>query len=95
MPHDHKVGETVPVSVAFKDGAGQPLAATGVAIVARRPDGSTVAGAAAASGGVGEFEASFLADAAGLWLVKAECAGPVVVRDEASFRVSRLRFDTA
>lgn len=91
--HDTNVGESVRVSVRFTDSAGQPIAATGVRIAAKRPDRSVVEGAVTPGAGVGEFEARFVADMPGVWLTLAECAAPEVVRDEGRFAVSRMRWD--
>lgn len=89
------LGEAFEATVAFTDAAGQPMAATGVVMAARRPDGTVVAGTPAPADGTGRFKAVFVGDAHGVWLVKGECAGPEVARDETRVRVSRLAFDAA
>jgi uncharacterized protein YfaS (alpha-2-macroglobulin family) len=93
LPHDPKLGETVRVVVTFTDNAGAPLEATGVTVSAKRPDGTTVVGTVASGSSAGLFNATFAGDMAGSWLVKAQCTGPVTVKDEKTFTVSKLRFD--
>jgi hypothetical protein len=95
LPHDPKLGETVRVVVTFTDNIGAPLEATGVTVTAKRPDGTAVVGSVAAGPGTGVFKATFSGDMPGFWRVKAECTGPVPVKDEKTFTVSKLRFDAA
>ena len=91
--HDTNIGETVRVAVRFTGLSGEPVAATGVRIAAKRPDKTVIEGTVVPGAATGEFEARFVADMIGTWLTLAECAGPEVVRDEGRFVVSRLRFD--
>ncbi len=85
-------GEAVLIRVAFTLPDGQPMAATGVTIKARRPDGTVVDCAVAPGNGPGRFEARVVADVPGAWRTIAECSGPEPAIDENRFTVNRRRF---
>lgn len=82
-------GETVRVTVAFTDIAGASMAAVGVAISARKPDGTVVAGSVAPVQGVsGSFYADFVANLSGTWAVRGTCDGPTAAAVEDEFVVN-------
>lgn len=90
---DVREGVSAIVFVTFKSANGQPMAATGVTIRARRPNGTEVVGTVVPGAGTGLFEAQFVCDLPGVWLAKAECTGPEVARDDVRWTCSRLRYD--
>ena len=90
---DVTVGEAVRVAVSFSFESGAAMPATGVAIQARRPDGTIIDGTVLPGAGEGQFEAWFTTDAPGVWLTKAKCDGPAVVLVEGRFSASTLHFD--
>lgn len=90
---DVRLGSTAIVRVFFTDRDKQPLAATGVSIRARRPDGSEVTGMVAPGTSTGRFFTRFVCDMPGVWLAKGECTGPMVARDDARWTCSSLRYD--
>ena len=91
---DVTLGEAVKITVAFTDAVNMAMAATGVTILVKTPDGVITAGTVSAAGGVGRFETTIVTNVIGTWLTKAECTGPAIAKDEDTFTVSRLRFDT-
>lgn len=80
-------GETVRVEIAFTDGAGAAVAATGVAVQWRRDAEAPVAAAVVDNGGVGLFRADIVASEPGEYAVRATCAAPTSAAVEASFTV--------
>lgn len=87
-------GETVRADIAFTDGAGAPVAATGVAVVWRRIGDAPVEvpGGQIIPGGVGEFRVDLVAALPGEYAVRATCTGPSPAVVEAGFTVVQGAF---
>ena len=90
---DVREGASAIVRASFKGNDGQAMAATGVTISARKPDGTEVIGEVTSGATAGQFEARFVADMHGVWWAKATCTGPEVAKDDCRWTVSRLRYD--
>jgi nitrogen fixation protein FixH len=70
------LGETLSLALAFTDDAGAAVAATGVAVSAKKPGGSTASASVTSGGGTGLFTADVALDEAGDWWLRATCTGP-------------------
>ncbi len=76
------VGETVRVRVRFRTEDGQPMAASGVSISAKDPDGQAVAGSPIPDAELGSFHADILVGKPGVWYVRSHCTGPTPAAEE-------------
>ena len=82
------IGNTLRVTAAFSNTVGAPPPALAdVAISARKPDGTLVAGDVQPAAGAGAFAADFVLDRAGTWYVRASCTGAVATAEEQRFEV--------
>jgi hypothetical protein len=82
------IGNTIRADVTFGAVVGVPTPnANEVTITARRPDGTTQQGAVQNGTEDGAFYADFVADQAGVWHVRAECAGLLSAAEEGRFTV--------
>lgn len=82
-------GETVRIRVLFSTEAGEPMAATGVTITLKDPDGVIVAGNVVEGSNVGSFHADVEVVPAGIWAVRAHCSGPTSAVEEERFEVQQ------
>lgn len=82
-------GETVRVSIAFTDAAGEPVPATGVAVQWRRDGGVPVSvpSGEILADGAGRFRADIVAAEAEEYAVRATCLAPTGAATEAGFTV--------
>jgi nitrogen fixation protein FixH len=82
------VGSTIAVEVAFTDGNGGAVAATGVTIQARSPSG-VLQSLSITSTGTGAWRANCTASEHGEWYFRAVCAEPLAQAVEARAFVER------
>lgn len=81
-------GETVRVSAAFTDINGAGIAATGVEVTVKPPQGSLFVVSAIAGSETGIFYADVVAAISGVWAVRITCSGPTASAVEEQFTVA-------
>lgn len=79
------LGQTVRIRPRFTDAAGAAIAATGVQVRVRRPDG-TSATPALVTDSEGQY-ADIITDLSGAWWVRVSCVGPVPAAYEEPFQI--------